>query len=89
MTGSDEPSVDGTTMDTHIPGPSMGTCKATPSDRLTHLHVRPQRILKIHISLHPSHNQGGEGSPSEVSSDPTKRSPFPNLHLSYHTMKIP
>jgi len=89
VTGSDEPSVDGTTMDTHTPGPSMDTCKATISHRLMQLRVRQQRILKTHITIHPSHNQGGEGSPSEVSSNPTKRNTLPHPHPSYHTMKVP
>jgi len=89
VTGSEELSFDGTTMDTHTPGPSTDTCKATTSHRLTQVHTRQQRILTTHITTNPSHNQGGEGSPSEVSSNPTKRNSLPHPHLSYHTMKVP
>ena len=89
VTGSDETSVDGATADTHTPEPSMDTCKATTSDRLTHLHAPQQRTLKTHITLHPNHSQGGEGSPSGVSSSPAKRSSLLQLRLSYRPMKVP
>lgn len=85
-TGSDdELSIDGRTMDLRTPGPSTNTCKVTTFDRLTHLHVRPQRTLKTH----PSHNQEDVGSPSEVSSNLTKRSLLPHPHLSSHTTMAP
>jgi hypothetical protein len=76
-------------MDSGTLGPSMDTCKANPSDRLTHLHVHPRRILKTHISPHPRHKQDGEDSPSRVSSDPTKRNPPVQPRPSYHTMMVP
>jgi len=75
-------------MDLHTAVPSTDTCKVTPSDRLTHLHVRPRRILKTRITIHLNLNQEDVGFPSGASSNPTKRSPSPHPHSTSRITKI-
>lgn len=87
MTGSDELPADGT-MDLHTAAPSTDTCKVIPSDRLTHLHVRPRRILKTRITIHLNLNQEDAGFPSGASSNPTKRSPSPHPHSTSRITKV-
>ena len=67
-------------MDTRTPEQLTDTCKVILSDRLAHLHVHPQMILTTHITF-PSHSEN-EGFPSEVSSDPARRSPSHHPHPS-------
>jgi len=55
---------------------------------VTHLHIRPRRILKTRITIHLNLNQEDAGFPLGASSNPTKRSPSPHPHSTYRITKV-